>query len=281
MRRIEEISLLLSGALIGFSLLPLENQISNHLVLLGTLFIILFLVGIGLLRWALIFLMRATRAINKKTRKVAIIYPYEVDNDNSSWIGVSFRQIRHVLKKGKILFSEIKNLNDFEKFPIVVNPYGGVYPEEDAFSLKTLESIFLYVKNGGIFVNIADIPFYYAYDKNLNRRIDTTPLIGSLSLTRSFFDTLLSKKLQVFVLGLVDKKYLEQNIARVISLSDNAINYHSEAFSINFEGVKNNYSPYLAIPFGKGYFVFSTLAIRKTDISRILEIIKRSLELID
>jgi hypothetical protein len=35
-----------------------------------------------------------------------------------------------------------------------------------------LDEIFNYVKEGGIFLNISDIPGYWAYNKLLERRLD-------------------------------------------------------------------------------------------------------------
>ena len=53
----------------------------------------------------------------------------------------------------------------------VLNPYGGVYPEENGSNLATLNKILNYVSEGGIWVNVADVPGYYAYNTFVDRII--------------------------------------------------------------------------------------------------------------
>lgn len=63
----------------------------------------------------------------------------------------------------------------FDRYAAILNPFGGAYPEVDLSSLKTLDNILRYVREGGLFVNVADIPTYWAYSPLLKRRIDNTP----------------------------------------------------------------------------------------------------------
>jgi hypothetical protein len=51
-----------------------------------------------------------------------------------------------------------------DKYLVIINPYGSVYPEVDIKELTVWKSILYYVLHGGRFVNVADIPFYWAYD---------------------------------------------------------------------------------------------------------------------
>jgi len=51
-----------------------------------------------------------------------------------------------------------------DRYSVVLNPYGSLYPETNIKELPVLSTILDYVLNGGIFVNVADIPFYWAYD---------------------------------------------------------------------------------------------------------------------
>ncbi len=53
---------------------------------------------------------------------------------------------------------------------IVVNPFGEVYPEADFVSSKTASDMRSYVWNGGIYVNVAGIPFWYRYDPTSRKR---------------------------------------------------------------------------------------------------------------
>lgn len=51
-----------------------------------------------------------------------------------------------------------------DKYSLIINPYGSVYPEDDVQNLTVMKSVLHYVDHGGIFVNVADIPFFYPYD---------------------------------------------------------------------------------------------------------------------
>lgn len=51
-----------------------------------------------------------------------------------------------------------------DRYVIIINPYGSVYPEVDIKELTVWKSVLHYVLHGGRFVNVADIPFYWAYD---------------------------------------------------------------------------------------------------------------------
>lgn len=46
---------------------------------------------------------------------------------------------------------------------MVINPFGEIYPEADFSSNSTISEIRKYVWNGGVFVNVAGIPFWYRY----------------------------------------------------------------------------------------------------------------------
>lgn len=77
--------------------------------------------------------------------------------------------------------TEILKINrntSFNDFNLIINPYGGVYPESDLSDFPTLKKIFDYVDNGGIFLNYGDIPGYWAYDPSLGKRVDTVDPIA-------------------------------------------------------------------------------------------------------
>jgi hypothetical protein len=52
-----------------------------------------------------------------------------------------------------------------DRYSIILNPYGPKYPETDIENLTIMKSILHCVENGGMFVNVADIPFFFPYDK--------------------------------------------------------------------------------------------------------------------
>ena len=51
-----------------------------------------------------------------------------------------------------------------ERFPIVLNPFGEVYPEFSIENKEVYNRIKLFINNGGVFVNTAGFPFFYAWD---------------------------------------------------------------------------------------------------------------------
>lgn len=47
---------------------------------------------------------------------------------------------------------------------LIINPFGEAYPEEDPTNKTSFKEICDYVKNGGVFVNVAGIPFWYNHN---------------------------------------------------------------------------------------------------------------------
>ncbi len=78
------------------------------------------------------------------------------------------------LKMKVKLISTAKNL---DPYTAILNPYSGVYPETDIKNSDSLNKIFDYVSEGGIFINVSDIPGYYQYNPKLRRMLDATPPI--------------------------------------------------------------------------------------------------------
>lgn len=263
---------MIAGGIISLSVLPFNDQISKNWILVLIISFVLIFIGIGFFEGIKSFYRTLLRILNKQRKRVALFAPFELNKNNSSWVNISLNDISKQFIKEKVRFKLIKNIEDVEKFPLVVNPYGGLYPEEDLATLQSIEKIFNYVRNGGVFVNIADIPFYYAYDENLNRRIDTTPLVSGLSNIRAFSDTLVAKKLHVWVFGINNQHY--KDVSRVVSCSGSSINYYSKLITVSGQTC----SPFLAIPYGRGYFLFSTLEIKNKQ--RIDAVIKKAITLI-
>lgn len=101
-----------------------------------------------------------------------------MSGETASWTETSPTEWReNILKRtstseDSVLIKEINVGNEvLHSNSVILNPYGGVYPETDIRGNNTLESIFEYVEEGGVFINIADFPFYWAYSIQQNRRI--------------------------------------------------------------------------------------------------------------
>lgn len=118
----------------------------------------------------------------------------------------------------------ITNDSDFRDFVAIINPYGGVYPEDDLETLDTVNKILQFVEGGGVFVNVADVPTYWAYSKNLKKRIDHTETVYSPEPLKPFRLVPLMKELDLEILnipsGLTQTPY-SFNTERVAVNTDN------------------------------------------------------------
>lgn len=75
--------------------------------------------------------------------------------------------------KVKLIFS----VESFESYNAILNPYGGNYPESSFDNFPVYNKILSYIRTGGLFVNVADIPTYWAYNPRLKRILDRTPAV--------------------------------------------------------------------------------------------------------
>jgi len=57
-----------------------------------------------------------------------------------------------------------KRINERPTPDIVINPFGEVYPESNFMSSPSILEIRNFVWSGGVYVNVAGIPFWYRYD---------------------------------------------------------------------------------------------------------------------
>ncbi|MGD0994720.1 MAG: hypothetical protein ABR909_04250 [Candidatus Bathyarchaeia archaeon] len=53
-----------------------------------------------------------------------------------------------------------------ERFDVIINPFGPIYPEINKPNMTTFRRIKKFVQDGGIFVNAGDLPFFYFWDGN-------------------------------------------------------------------------------------------------------------------
>lgn len=276
-QKYKELSLLLFGTILGGIFILYKDILESFLIYFVYLAVILFLFGSGVLGFVYNIWILANRKWNTWLKKICIYGLYEIeDKKTSSWVYVPLKQIEELLKKTKIRYYRSKTERKIFKFPVVVNPYGGVYPENNIASFESLNKIFDYVKRGGIYVNIADIPFYYAFDPQLKNKICTTPFADPFSLSRSFFQCILMRKLHTLV---VNSEKMDNGTERIILLGTNSKNFFDKKFPLEIEGRRGDFSPFLAISYGKGYFVFSTFKINSQNLGHITKIIKRAQEL--
>ncbi len=276
MKIFKDICLLISGALISIIASPYVEFIKRYIIIFMSLLFILIIIGafdLFALLLAIVYFKTRKDLINKK--KIGIYSPNEIiETKTSSWVGINLLELFHYLKPN-YKYEKITNEYQINEYPIIFNPYGGVYPEKDTEKLTSLNNIFNYVRAGGIYINIADIPFYYAYDINLKRRVDTTPLSGELGQYRSFLNAIVSKKLHTYISG---KTYIINNISvnRLFSVSL----YSIDLFNSSEKTDGFNISPVIAIPYGKGWFIFSSIEIKKDNLNHLSFLIDEAYKLL-
>ncbi len=163
----------------------------------------------------------------------------------------------------------------FEPFSVILNPYGGVYPEYDLEQLISLRKIVEYTKNGGIFFNTADIPGFWLYNPRLERRLPAASAVHSL--------TLKDKELIAYTYRPYEKIPFLQKLALEIDNCDETFSLTSgETKTVNslnvvrtsrIEGnmlpiwwdIEKKTTPFFGIPYGKGFFLISLLWLNQTN----------------
>ena len=219
------------------------------------------------------------RSKNDDDFTIGIFAPFHINEMNSSWVNFSLQDLSSFLQKRKQKHSFLLTEKQLNNFSVILNPYGGVYPEENIENFTSLNRIFDYVRGGGIYINISDIPFYYAFDKTLKRRVDTTPLIdsGPSGAERPFYKSAFTSKLQIRVVGLPPGRF-KGGIERILELNETTKNIFSESIPFN----NSLFSPMIVAPFGKGCFVLSTLSVDKNKLETIVaDLIEKGFALAD
>jgi hypothetical protein len=182
---IRELALLFAGALASIlgGFLIQSPIFDNRTGVLITLIIFLIVYGTGII--SKIFHRYYLRR-RKSNLKIGILNDMNWDPKNketSTWTDVSplewKKEIEETAKNlgVQIEVTLIDNNDNFDPYTAIFNPYGGVYPESDLKDFITLNKILNYVREDGLFVNVADIPGYWAYNSTLERRLDATPQI--------------------------------------------------------------------------------------------------------
>jgi len=67
-----------------------------------------------------------------------------------------------------------------DKYSVIINPYGEVYPEADPITLASFKSIRRYIRNGGIFVCAGGLAFFSCWDARTRRRVILSKEIQAL-----------------------------------------------------------------------------------------------------
>lgn len=180
-----ELALLFAGALASIiGTLLIKSPATNGTILLLCLAIILLILyGTGVITT----MNHKRNLFTRKINKIIGIFndmAWETENKEiSAWTNISPVDWKNAIEqyaitnKARIKVRLMSIDDNFDRYTAILNPYGGVYPERNLKEYTTLNRIFDYVEHEGIFINVADIPGYWAYNPLLKRRLDATPQI--------------------------------------------------------------------------------------------------------
>jgi hypothetical protein len=194
------------------------------------------------------------------------------NNETSNYTDFSPEDWKNTLDKKTNLKIELININkSFDNYVAILNPYGGVYPESDLKKLSTLTKILDFVNEGGIFINIADIPTYWAYNTRIQRKLDTTAPVyeienNELKSSRPFALTPLIKELglQIFRVKPIKqnfKKFSEQDVnifsERIATIESNVDSLIPATLVANLKT-----TAFFTVRYGEGDFVISLVFLK-------------------
>lgn len=191
----KSLALLFAGALVSIvgGLFFRPPVCDKYLWGLVAIVVILIFYGSGMIsRMCHSYNLRARKGNCLVIPMVGILNDMGWDLENKeiySWTDISPKEWKKEIERradeGKIRI-KVKLINtkkNFDPYIIILNPYGGVYPERNLKNFETLNKIFNYVNEGGIFVNVADVPGYWVYNPLLKRMLDATPPIYGIDKT--------------------------------------------------------------------------------------------------
>lgn len=265
---LKPLSLLFAGALLGIIGGLFREDIKPYLIYIIILVFILILFGSGFLSiiWhEYIIFRRNNREFFKYPIGILNDMSWDLDKDISSYTNITNKiwanEIDKYKSKAKIKLKLINCKKEFMRYIAIINPYGGVYPELDEQRYYSFNKIFEYVKEGGIFINVADIPGYYEFNLNIKRRLDTTPPVydpSTYASGRPFAETPFMRRLGLQVLNVESNQNINhwdvqmENIILKIPIS-RVVKEEKNIKSI--VSVKDNVTPFFNVTYGKGMFL--------------------------
>lgn len=189
--KIKNVCLLVAGTLSGMlGTLVLEDEKECLLISIISIFFLFFILyGLGIIDEIMKSIKIKIRNYNLiNTKSVGILNDLDWNNKSeiSSWTDFTsknwFDKInKKILKNKKLIKGKYLKIDkNLELFNYILNPYGGLYPESDTINMKNLQRIFDYVSEGGIFINVADVPGYWMYNTELQIKLETTPSVSSI-----------------------------------------------------------------------------------------------------
>jgi hypothetical protein len=206
--------------------------------------------------------------------KIAILNDMKWDLTNtqiSTWTDVPPEEWKNLLKSAADFTVELTTTRSpLDKYVAILNPYGGVYPEFDLKNFSAIKEILNFVREGGIFINVADVPSYWAYDQKLKRRLDATAPIYQIQNNqvrplRLFELTPLMKELGLSVFNITNPP-LQQNFGAYSSVNANIVSERVAVLEKNMRSLiptnrlgNTDTSAFFVVAYGEGDFIFSLI----------------------
>lgn len=285
----QDVALLVAGALISamvgsFFQGPRDGGV---IVSLGVLTVVLMLYGSGMIPNVVRVLNRwrgAGRWPFQPSVGILRDMGWNPHNDQIfTWTNVSpekWRDLLQVYLQGRARHARIDFITTqsaFDRYTVIINPYGGVYLESDLETQQVQQKIFDYVAQGGRFANVADVPGYWAYSPTLRRRLETTPPVHhvenvpgggvTVQVLRPYALTPFLRRLGLRILGvegsplaawsirLPGQAQPQQVTAHRIAIVEQEVHSMVAATQVTIEGALVEVSPMIRVGFGRGQFI--------------------------
>lgn len=133
---------------------------------------------------------------------------YQFTNDSKDFWKKKIEALDKTSGQFEIVQTNIENIS--EEFAVVLNPFGEEYPEINRKSKSAFHTIKNFIEDGGIYVNTAGFPFFYAWDVREGKEYplseemvmvpktiqlkDGVPVITEMQTLLNFAGTLLFKE---------------------------------------------------------------------------------------
>ncbi len=221
------------------------------------------------------------RKKRKNQIKVGILYgiPWKDGKDNDtyhSWTDIKPETWKERFEDNQDVSLRVDYVDFFEEldlYDIVLNPYGGVYKDKDLDKRPVLQKVLNYVKNGGIFINSNDTPFYYTYREELKSRTESKVygfLLPEFNGTPAQITPLL-KELNIYCTQHIQRQHIDEfftdefkdlekeekpNIKLLSRFSKNTIQGFNGFRSV-LKTDEEGYSPLFFYNYGNGSFLFN------------------------
>lgn len=252
------------------------------------------------------FLTKHLTKLKFKNPTINIITSKIIDN----------KEMEKLLDIGKVKFLPEKWISCLEPFkaekieytdividsPMIINPFGELYLEEDLANLKTLKQIKDYIENGGVYVNVGGLAFYSNWDPKLKEQgftgspvetymisiIDNKNVLMPVSLPgtyTSLTNTWLHKNFGVrttIALEVINKEIISNKgvISNVMDVSKvrefrSAIRCESKDTKLVPILIAKNCYPIAAIKYGLGYLIIVGIQLKEEKcLNPVIKVIK-------